>query len=154
MERGGEQREQEEEKRRQEEILEKLGEVVDSLTSEVKRIGERDPLLGEKAYKAVLSRFRRGMRKVYDAQVIRVPCVLPPSWRLYFEAAREYAYAQNWIKKNADTQFVAFCVKTVIKNIIKRLKAEDAMLVRREEESEQSSEESDKSREAEKDSQR
>jgi len=148
-------REQEEEKRKREErILRELGEVVDKLTEEVGEIAKSNPLLGEKAYKAVFSRFRKGMRRVYDAQAIRVPCILPPSWRLYFEASREYAFAQNWIKTNTNTQFVAFCVKTVIKNIIRRLRAEDAELVRLAKESEQSSEGNDKSREGEKDNQR
>ena len=141
---------EEEEKR----VLSELGEVVESLMEQVRRIGRKDPLLGEKAYREVLSRFRQSRKRVYSSRCVKGSYTLSPEWKIPFLAAKEYCRSKGWTKTDKDSEFVAFALKTFIQNIIKRLKAEDAMLVRREEESEQSSEESDKSREAEKDSQR
>ena len=143
-------KEREEEEKR---VLSEIGEAMETLMEQVRRIGYKDPVLGEKAYKEVLSRFRRSRKRVYNAQCVKGTFTLPPSWRVRFLAAKEYCRSQGWIKTDKDSEFVGFALKVFISNIIKRLRQEDAALVQEEEESEQSEEESDKSRESEKDNQ-
>ena len=135
-------------------VLDELGEAIESLMEQVRRIGYKDPVLGREAYKEVLRRFRQSRKRVYDAQCVKGTFTLSPEWRLRFLAAKEYCRSRGWIKSDKDSEFVGFALKVFISNIIKRLRQEDAALVQEEEESEQSSEESDKSRESEKDSQR
>jgi len=127
---------------------------LEDVVTRLKRLGESDPELAMKAMKAVLGGVKKKYVEVYKHVRVQAMVTLPPSWRIPFIACREYAYAKGWIDKNSNARFAVFCVKTVIQNLLRRMKAEDEALARREEESEQSEEGSDKSREAEKDSQR
>ena len=144
-----------EEERKVLEEVKKLGEeAAEELAERLKEVADTDPEGSLKLFKAYMSGVRKGYKKLYAQKRKLIRIHLTPRWAAAFEAAKQYSYSQGWIDAPKDTVFARFCVKTVINNIIKRLKAEDAMLVRREEESEQSSEESDKSREVVRDNQR
>jgi len=147
-----------EERREKEEKLlkefEKYGEtLLDGLMDRVRKVTGEDPILTEKVLKAVLRGVRKSKRAMYERERVHGVYSLPPRFRPYFEAAREYAFSKNWIKKNTDAAFANFCIRVTVENIIRRLRQEDEALARREAESEQSSEESDKSRESVKDNQ-
>ena len=148
-----------EERREEEEKLlkefEKYGETfIDGLVEKAREVVGDDPTLTHRVLEAVLSGARKRKKAIYERKRVHGVYSLPPRFRPYFEIAKEYSYSKNWIRKNTDAQFVNFCIRVTVENIIKRLRQEDATLAQTVKESEQSSEESDKSREGEKDSQR
>ena len=133
----------------------KLGEeAASALAERLREIAGDDPESSLRLFQAYISGVRKGYKRLYAQKRKLIRIHLAPKWTLAFEAAKQYSYSRGWIKEPRDTLFARFCVITVIQNIIKRLKAEDAALVQTVKESEQSSEESDKSREGEKDNQR
>jgi len=148
-----------EERREEEEKLlkefEKYGETfIDGLVEKAREVVGDDPTLTHRVLEAVLSGARKRKKAIYERKRVHGVYSLPPRFRPYFEIAKEYSYSKNWIRKNTDAQFVNFCIRVTVENIIKRLRQEDATLAQTVKESEQSSEESDKSREGEKDNQR
>jgi len=148
-----------EERREKEEKLlkefEKYGEtLLDGLMDRVRKVTGEDPILTEKVLKAVLRGVRKSKRAMYERERVHGVYSLPPRFRPYFEAAREYAFSKNWIKKNTDAAFANFCIRVTVENIIRRLRQEDAEFARMAKESEQLAEGNDKSREGEKDNQR
>ena len=147
-----------EERREEEEKLlkefEKYGETfIDGLVEKAREVVGDDPTLTHRVLEAVLSGARKRKKAIYERKRVHGVYSLPPRFRPYFEIAKEYAYSKNWIRKNTDSQFVNFCIRVTVENIIKRLRQEDAEFARMARESEQSSEESDKSRESVKDNQ-
>jgi len=146
------------ERREEEEKLlkefEKYGETfIDGLVEKAREVVGDDPTLTHRVLEAVLSGARKRKKAIYERKRVHGVYSLPPRFRPYFEAAREYAFSKNWIKKNTDAAFANFCIRVTVENIIKRLRAEDATLAQTVKESEQSSEGNDKSREGGKDSQ-
>ena len=147
-----------EERREEEEKLlkefEKYGETfIDGLVEKAREVVGDDPTLTHRVLEAVLSGARKRKKAIYERKRVHGVYSLPPRFRPFFEIAKEYSYSKNWIRKNTDSQFVNFCIRVTVENIIKRLRQEDATLAQTVKESEQSSEGNDKSREGEKDNQ-
>ena len=141
------------ERREEEEKLlkefEKYGETfIDGLVEKAREVVGDDPTLTHRVLEAVLSGARKRKKAIYERKRVHGVYSLPPRFRPYFEIAKEYSYSKNWIRKNTDSQFVNFCIRVTVENILKRLRAEDATLAQTVKESEQSEEESDKSRES------
>ena len=133
----------------------KLGEeAAEALAEKLREIAGDDPEGSLKLFQAYISGVRKGYKRLYAQKRKLIRIHLAPKWTLAFEAAKQYAYAQGWIEKPKDSVFARFCVITVIQNLLRRMKSEDEALAQTAKESEQSSEESDKSHESEKDSQR
>jgi len=145
----------EEQRERALEEVEKLGaKAAEELAGRLREIAGDDPESSLRLFQAYISGVRKGYKRLYAQKRKLIRIHLAPKWTLAFEAAKQYSYSRGWIEEPRDTLFARFCVITVIQNIIKRLRAEDAALVQTVKESEQSEEESDKSREGEKDNQR
>ena len=145
----------EEQRERALEEVEKLGaKAAEELAGRLREIAGDDPESSLRLFQAYISGARKGYKRLYAQKRKLIRIHLAPKWTLAFEAAKQYSYSRGWIEEPRDTLFARFCVITVIQNIIKRLRAEDAALVQTVKESEQSEEESDKSREGEKDNQR
>jgi len=147
------------ERREEEEKLlkefEKYGETfIDGLVEKAREVVGDDPTLTHRVLEAVLSGARKRKKAIYERKRVHGVYSLPPRFRPFFEIAKEYSYSKNWIRKNTDAQFVNFCIRVTVENILKRLKAEDAEFARMARESEQSEEGNDKSHESEKDNQR
>ncbi len=145
----------EEQRERALEEVEKLGaKAAEELAGRLREIAGDDPESSLRLFQAYISGVRKGYKRLYAQKRKLIRIHLAPKWTLAFEAAKQYSYSRGWIEEPRDTLFARFCVITVIQNILKRLRQEDATLVQRGAESEQSEEESDKSREAEKDNRR
>ena len=145
----------EEQRERALEEVEKLGaKAAEELAGRLREIAGDDPESSLRLFQAYISGVRKGYKRLYAQKRKLIRIHLAPKWTLAFEAAKQYSYSRGWIEEPRDTLFARFCVITVIQNILKRLRQEDAEFARMARESEQSEEESDKSRESEKDSQR
>ena len=144
----------EEQRERALEEVEKLGaKAAEELAGRLREIAGDDPESSLRLFQAYISGVRKGYKRLYAQKRKLIRIHLAPKWTLAFEAAKQYSYSRGWIEEPRDTLFARFCVITVIQNILKRLRQEDATLVQRGAESEQSSEESDKSRESARDNQ-
>jgi len=145
----------EEQRERALEEVEKLGaKAAEELAGRLREIAGDDPESSLRLFQAYISGVRKGYKRLYAQKRKLIRIHLAPKWTLAFEAAKQYSYSRGWIEEPRDTLFARFCVITVIQNLLRRMKAEDAEFARMAKESEQSSEGNDKSRESEKDSQR
>ena len=132
----------------------KLGEeAASALAERLREIAGDDPESSLRLFQAYISGVRKGYKRLYAQKRKLIRIHLAPKWTLAFEAAKQYSYSRGWIEEPRDTLFARFCVITVIQNLLRRMKAEDAEFARMAKESEQSSEGNDKSHESEKDNQ-
>jgi len=104
---------------------------VEELFDRLKEVSRKNPELAGRLFKAVQGGYKRGRRKVYDSLRVRGSYSLPPSLRPYFEIAKEYSYSRGWISKPSNSEFVAFCIRTVIQNLLRMMREEDAEIARK-----------------------
>jgi len=119
------------EKSEEERISAELARSVEEIFERVREVARERPDLASRLYKAVQGGYRRGRRKAYDSMRVKGSYSLPPRFRPYFEICKEYAFSRGWISKPSNSEFAAFCIRTVIQNLLRKMREEDAEIARK-----------------------
>ena len=120
------------EKSEEERISAEIARSVEEIFERVREVAARGrPDLASRLYKAVQGGYRRGRRKAYDSMRVKGSYSLPPRFRPYFEICKEYAFSRGWISKPSNSEFAAFCIRTVIQNLLRKMREEDAEIARK-----------------------
>jgi len=119
------------EKSEEERISAEIARSVEEIFERVREVARERPDLASRLYKAVQGGYRRGRRKAYDSMRVKGSYSLPPRFRPYFEICKEYAFSRGWISKPSNSEFAAFCIRTVIQNLLRKMREEDAEIARK-----------------------
>ena len=119
------------EKSEEERISAEIARSVEEIFERVREVARERPDLASRLYKAVQGGYRRGRRKAYDSMRVKGSYSLPPRFRPYFEICKEYAFSRGWISKPSNSEFAAFCIRTVIQNLLRRMREEDEEIARK-----------------------
>jgi len=103
---------------------------VEELFDRLREFSRKNPELAGRLFKAVQGGYKRGRRKVYDSMRVRGSYSLPPRFRPYF-ICKEYAFSKGWISKPSNSEFAAFCIRTVIQNLLRRRREEEEEIARK-----------------------
>jgi len=115
----------------EERISAEIERSVEEIFERVREVARERPDLASRLYKAVQGGYKRGRRKAYDALRVKGSYSLPPRFRPYFEICKEYAFSRGWISKPSNSEFAAFCIRTVIQNLLRRMREEDEEIARK-----------------------
>ena len=115
----------------EERISAELEKSVEEIFERVREIARERPDLASRLYKAVQGGYKRGRKRAYDSMRVRGSYSLPPRFRPYFEICKEYAYSKGWISKPSNSEFAAFCIRTVIQNLLRMMRQEDEEIARK-----------------------
>jgi len=119
------------EKSEEERISAEIARSVEEIFERVREVARERPDLASRLYKAVQGGYRRGRRKAYDSMRVKGSYSLPPRFRPYFEICKEYAFSRGWISKPSNSEFAAFCIRTVIQNLLRMMRQEDKEIARK-----------------------
>ena len=103
---------------------------MEELFDRLREFSRKNPELAGRLFKAVQGGYKRGRRKVYDSMRVRGSYSLPPRFRPYF-ICKEYAFSKGWISKPSNSEFAAFCIRTVIQNLLRRRREEEEEIARK-----------------------
>lgn len=115
----------------EERISAEIERSVEEIFERVREVARENPLIAERVFKAVQSGYKRGRRRAYDSMRVRGTYSLPPKWKVAFEACVQYAYSRGWISAPSPSNFAAFCIRTVIQNLLRKIREEDAEIARK-----------------------
>ena len=121
----------EEEEERISEIEKEFARSVEELFDRLKEVSRSNPELAGRLFSAVQGGYKRGRRKAYDALRVKGSYSLPPKYKLAFEACVQYAYSKGWISKPSPSKFASFAIRTVIQNLLRRMREEDEEIARK-----------------------